>query len=159
MFKVFISHSTQYVRNVASLHQSLSGTGVTAFVDKESAPLDDQLSQELTAEIAACDLFLLIWSLETEGSARVAQEVEIARTLNKKILPLVRAESPTLLDLISDLKYVPVLVDSTRALEQARETMLDGFNIKMARVDRRGQDEPLIIFGLGAVLLWALGQE
>jgi len=159
MFKVFISHSTQYLRNVAVLHQSLTGTGVTASVTKDSIPLDGQLSQDLASEIAACDIFLFLWSVETENSALVAQEVEIARTLNKKILPLIRTESPSLLGLIGDLEYVSMLVDPVRALEQAHEIMLDGFNAKVARINSQGLNELPILLGLGAILLWALGQE
>jgi len=156
MFKVFISHSTQYLRNVPVLHQSLSGTGVTAFVAKDAIPL---LAKDITSEIESCDLFLLLWSCEAESSPRVAQEVESARSFNKKILPLVRSESSTFLRVAGDMKYTSLLVDPALALAQAREMMLESLSSKFPNSHREQDAESSILLGLGAVLLWVLGQE
>lgn len=159
MFKVFVSYSTQDLKNVAELQQSLVGTGVEVFVAEHSVHPSQQLSETISSAISACDLFILLWSKHAKTSEWVSQEIGKAHSLNKQILPLVLTEGLILPGFISGLKYLPVYINSASALEQARAIVLDGFRAKMAVIEKQKQTEALTLLGLGAVLLWASSQK
>lgn len=159
MFRVFVSYSTQDLKNVAELQQSLIGTGVEVFVAEHSILPGQHLSEEISSAIAACDLFVLLWSSNAKTSEWVPQEIGKAHALNKQILPLVLTEGLDLPGFISDLKYIPMHSNSVSALEQARDIVLDGFRVKAAAMEKQKQNEALALLGLGAFLLWALSQD
>lgn len=159
MFKVFVSYATHDLKNVVELQQSLFGTGVEVFVAEHSVLPSEHLSEKISSAIAACDLFVLLWSPNAKASEWVPQEIGKAHSLNKKILPLVLTEGLPLPGFISELKYLPVYKDSAAAVQQARKIVLDKFNAKRTEVEKQKQNEALILLGLGAFFLWAFSQK
>lgn len=159
MFKVFVSYSTHDLKNVAELQQSLAGTGVELFVAEHSVLPSERLSDRISSAIAACDLFVVLWSANAKASDWVSQEIGKAHSLNKKILPLVLTEGLNLPGFISDLKYLPVYKDPTAAIQQAQAIVLEGFRSKKAELERQKQSEALTLLGLGALFFWALNQK
>lgn len=159
MFKVFVSYSTHDLKNVAELQQSLAGTGVELFVAEHSVLPSERLSDRISAAIAACDLFVLLWSSNAKESDWVSQEIGKAHSLNKKILPLVLTEGLNLPGFINDLKYLPVYKDPASAAQQAQAIVLDGFRVKMAEIQKQKQSEALTLLGLGALFFWAVSQK
>lgn len=159
MFKVFVSYSTHDLKNVAELQQSLTGTGVEVFVAEHSVLPSEPLSETISSAIAACDLFVLLWSVNAKDSDWVSQEIGKAHSLNKQILPLVFTEGLTLPGFISGLKYIPVHQDSAAAIQKARAIVLEGFNAKLALVAKQKQSEALTMLGIGAFFLWAISQK
>lgn len=167
MFKVFVSYSTHDLKNVAELQQSLVGTGVEVFVAEHSVLPGQHLSEKISSAIAACDLFVLLWSSNAKASEWVPQEIGKAHALNKQILPLVLTEGLNLPGFISDLKYLSMHNGPASALERARAIVLERYRVKMtvvdkqkqAAIEKQKQNETLALLGLGAFLLWALSQE
>ena len=159
MFKAFVSYSTHDLKNVAELQQSLAGTGVEVFVAEHSVLPSEPLSEKIASAIAACDLFILLWSANAKASDWVSQEIGKAHSLNKQILPLVLTEGITLPGFISGLKYLPVYQDPAAAIQQARTIVLNGFNAKRAEFEKQKQSEALTLLGLGALFLWAVSQK
>lgn len=159
MFKVFVSYSTHDLKNVAELQQSLAGTGVELFIAEHSVLPSERLSDRISAAIAACDLFVLLWSSNAKESDWVSQEIGKAHSLNKKILPLVLTEGLNLPGFINDLKYLPVYKDPASAIQQAQAIVLDGFRAKMAEIQKQKQSEALTLLGLGALFFWAVSQK
>ncbi|HLP97701.1 MAG TPA: toll/interleukin-1 receptor domain-containing protein [Sideroxyarcus sp.] len=159
MFKVFVSYSTQDLKNVAELQQSLAGTGIDLFVAEYSVIPSEKLSDRISTAIAACDLFIVLWSSNAKESDWVSQEIGQAHSLNKKILPLVLTEGLNLPGFIKDLKYLPVYKDAASAIQQAHAIVLDGFRAKVAEIQKQKQSETLTLLGLGALFFWAVSQK
>lgn len=162
MFRVFVSYSTRDLENVATLRQALVGTGVEVFVAEHSVEPSQSLSHTIARAIEACDLFVLIWSKNAKASDWVSQEIGKAHSLKKRILPLVLTDGLTLPGFIGDLKYLPVYKDPEASLNWAREFILRQFEAKqavLAAAQQQKQNETLAVLGLGALLLWALGQK
>jgi len=159
MFKAFVSYSTHDLKNVAELQQSLVGTGVEVFVAEHSVIPSEPLPEKISSAIAACDLFVLLWSTNAKNSEWVSQEIGKAHSLNKQILPLVLTEGLTLPGFINGLKYLPVYQNPAAAIQQARTIVVDRFNAKRTEIEKQKQSEALALLGLGALFLWAISQK
>lgn len=168
MFKVFVSYSTFDLQNVAELKRALAGTGVQVFVAEHSVLPSQALAPTISRAIAACDLFVLIWSKNAKASEWVSQEIGKAHSLRKKILPLVLTEGMALPGFISGLKYVPVFKDPAKGIVSARNVMLRLFQVKQAALfaqqaaekqKKQGEKENMALLGIGALFLWAVSQK
>lgn len=159
MFKVFISYSTHDLKNVTELRQSLVGTGVKVFIAEHSVTASQPLSETISAAIAECDLFVLLWSANAKTSEWVPQEIGKAHSLNKTILPLVLEEGLNLPGFISGLKYLPVFRDSQAAMAQAQEFILGQFQAKQTAARQKEQEQARNVFVLGGLLLWLFSQK
>lgn len=159
MFKVFISYSTHDLKNVAELRQSLVGTGVEAFIAEHSVAASQPLSETISAAIATCDLFVLLWSANAKASEWVPQEIGKAHSLNKTILPLVLEEGLDLPGFICGLKYLPVFRDPQAAMAQAQEFILKQFEAKQAAARQKEQEQARNVLVLGGLLLWLFSQK
>lgn len=158
MFKVFISYSTHDLKNVAELQQSLVGSGVKVFIAEHSVAASQPLSETISAAIAECDLFVLLWSANAKASEWVPQEIGKAHSLNKTILPLMLEDGLALPGFISGLKFLPVFSDS-QAMAQAREIILKKFEAKQAAERQKEQEKTRNALVLGGVLLWLFSQK
>lgn len=160
MFKVFVSYSTQDLKNVSELQQSLVGTGVEVFVAEHAVLPSEHLSEKISSEIAGCDLFVLLWSENAKASEWVSQEIGKAHSLNKQILPLVLTEGLNLPGFISGLKYLPVFRDPQAAMVQAQGLILKHFQAKQAVVARQREEENTRnLLVLGGLALWLFSQK
>ena len=159
MFKVFVSYSTDDLKNVTALQKVLEPTGVQVFVAEHSVLPSEPLAARISAAIAGCDMFVVLWSANAKASEWVSQEIGKAHSLGKPILPLLLTEGLSLPGFISDLKYLPLYGDSTAAFDQARDMILKNYRQKMAAVARQKEKEKLVLLGIGAFLLWAANQN
>ena len=160
MFKVFISYSTHDLTSVTELHQSLNGTGVEVFVAEHSVSASEPLSDKISSAIAACDLFILLWSANARASDWVPQEIGKAHSLNKTILPLVLDDGLALPGFISGLKYLPVFRDRQAAMTQAQELVLKAFQAKQAAaVRQKEQENARNLLVLGGLVFWLFNQK
>jgi hypothetical protein len=159
MIKVFVSYSSLDLSNVAVLQQSLVGTGVKVFVAEHSVRPSEGLSERISVAIAACDLFVLLWSSNAKASEWVSQEIGKAHSLNKRILPLVFTEGLKLPGFISDLKYLAVYKNPAAAMKRTRSMILEELRTKQATIEKQKQNEALVLLGLGAFVLWAFSQK
>lgn len=160
MFKVFISYSTHDLTSVTELHQSLNGTGVEVFVAEHSVSASELLTEKISSAIAACDLFILLWSANARASDWVQQEIGKAHSLNKTILPLVLDDGLALPGFIGGLKYLPVFRDRQAAMAQAQEFVLKAFQTKQAAVVRqKEQENARNLLVLGGLVFWLFNQK
>lgn len=159
MFKVFVSYSTQDLRNVAELQQSLIGTGVEVFVAEHAVLPSEHLTSKISSAIAACDLFVLLWSEKARASEWVSQEIGKAHSLNKKILPLVLTEGLNLPGFIGDLKYLPVFGDPQAAMAKAHDFILKHFRAKQAAARQKEEENARNLLVLGGLALWLFSQK
>lgn len=159
MFNVFVSYSTHDLTNVVQLQQTLAGTGIEVFVAEHSVRPGEHLSVRISAAINDCDLFVVLWSENAKKSDWVLQEIGIAHSLNKPILPLVLTNGLKLPGLISGLKFLPLHVDSAAAIEEARTIVLSHYDAKCDVATKQKEKDTLILFGIGAFILWAFTQK
>jgi hypothetical protein len=159
MFKVFVSYSTHDLKNVAELQQSLVGTGVEVFVAEHSIAPSQSLSEVISSAIAACDLFVLLWSSNAKASEWVSQEIGRAHSLNKPILPLVLEDGLSLPGFISGLKYLPTFRDRQDAMGQAQDFILKQFQEKQVAARQKESEKDRNLLVLGGFALWLFSQR
>lgn len=159
MFKVFVSYSTHDLKNVTELQQSLVGTGVEVFVAEHSIVPSELLSEKISAAIADCDLFVLLWSAKAKASDWVSQEIGKAHSLQKTILPLVLDEGLDLPGFISGLKYLPIYQDTQASMVQVQEFVLKKFQAKQDAIRLKEQENARNLLVLGGLILWLFNQK
>ena len=160
MFKVFVSYSTHDLKNVTELQQSLAGTGIEVFVAEHSVSASEQLSEKISAAIGACDLFILLWSVNAKASDWVSQEIGKAHSLQKTILPLVLDEGLALPGFLSGLKYLPVFRDPQAAIAEAQDIVMKKFQTKQAAfLVQKEQENGRNLLVLGGLVFWLFNQK
>lgn len=159
MFKVFVSYSTHDLKNVTELQQSLVGTGIEVFVAEHSVSPSELLTEKISAAIADCDLFVLLWSAKAKASDWVPQEIGKAHSLQKIILPLVLDEGLDLPGFISGLKYLPIYRDPQASVAQVREFVLQQFQVKQDAIRLKEQEYGRNLLVLGGLILWLFNQK
>lgn len=159
-FKIFISYSTHDLPQVELLKQQLNETSIEVFVAEHSVQPSENLGQVISNAISDCDLFVVLWSNNAQGSDWVSQEIGRASALNKTILPLILHEDISLPGFISNLKYLPVYKAPEKSLSEARDIIVEKYNkklfaLKQVEAQKQKDKEALFVMGVGAFLLWA----
>lgn len=158
MYKVFVSYSTHDLPDVTLLKESLKDSGVEVFVAHDSVKPSGKLSEEISAAITSCDLFVLVWSENAKNSDWVPQEIGKAHQMHKKILPIVLTQGLNLPGFITDLKYLDAFRDKPRAIASIREQILEGFREKQRKVAEAKQKEQdanaKALLAIGGFALW-----
>lgn len=90
--KVFISYSRKNKLFVKKLNAAIDSAGIDAWVDWDGIPLSADWMQEITQSITSSDAFLFVVSPHSLKSQYCLQELELAISENKKIIPIVYCE-------------------------------------------------------------------
>ena len=85
---VFISHASEDDGFVRELRQSLEALGLETWTDSERLSGGDLLAPKIRENIERADYFFAVVSLNALNSEWVNREIDHARTVNKKIIPL-----------------------------------------------------------------------
>src|SRR5687767_14824337 len=85
---IFISYSRRDGDFSKKLHQMFSGQQKDIWVDWEDIPLTSDWWTEIKRGIETSDNFVLIMSPDSIGSPVCQLEIEYARQMNKRIVPL-----------------------------------------------------------------------
>jgi WD40 repeat protein len=122
---VFISYSRRDTPFVQRLASSLEGAGKTSWIDTEGIADAEVFPQAIRSAIEASDAFLFVITPASLASAYCDQEVTYARTLEKRIVPVMRITVPDedLHDEIRQRNWIPF-------------TEEDEFDTSVARVVR-----------------------
>lgn len=91
---VFISHSHLDRDFAIKIQRVLARYGACTYLDQDRIQAGDVLPEQLLQGIAACNVFLLLWSAAAAGSSWVAGEWNRAYVLKKKIVPYVLDGAP-----------------------------------------------------------------
>jgi len=150
--KVFISYSTKDFLTVNFVQSLLASAPVEVFVAEYDVLPGTPLSPAIIAAIKQCDLFLLLWSVNSKDSEWVPQEIGIAASDNKQIIPVVLQSGLALPGFIRDLKYLDVPKDPQGAFTWLRDNI-------HARATQQQQSANLGWLAVGAALLWLFTRE
>jgi hypothetical protein len=146
-FKIFVSYSTRDLPTVNALSEHLGLVGVEVYVAEYSTAPGQSLPDEIKRAIAACDLFLLIWSSNARTSEWVPQEIGVATGLKKPVMPVVLHPGLKLPAFLSNLKYLELYKDPAAAVGWLQEFVAE-------RAQKKKTGEGLAILGLvGAILI------
>ena len=125
MYRVFVSYSTRDVDWASYLQQLLIDAGVGVFVAEHDVALGVSLSRRISAELKACNLFILLWNRLSEASSFLQSEIFLAKLENKRILPLLLDRLAKLPPMLGDLKYLPLHRDPRSTLAETKKLVSD----------------------------------
>lgn len=87
--QIFVSHSERDSEYLPKIVEIIENAGVKAYVaERDLKPTD--LDSKIKDGIAKSDYVLVLWTENSEKSARVVSEIEIAYEKRKRILPFVK---------------------------------------------------------------------
>lgn len=151
-YKVFISYSTNDFPLVEHVRRLLVNPEVEVFIAEYSVSAGAKLAEGITDAIKKCDLFVLLWSRNSESSEWVPQEIGIAHGNNKLILPIVLENRLQLPGFIKELKYLPAYRNPSESLIWLQRNIF-------SRAEEQQQTKGLALLGIGAAIVWLLSQE
>lgn len=151
-YKVFISYSTKDFPLVEHVRNLLQNSSVEVFVAEYSVMPGELLTAEIINAIKNCNLFILLWSRNSKESEWVPQEIGIAASERKPILPAVLHSDISLPGFIRDLKYLPVYKNPEGALSWLRANVFE-------QAQKKEQTDGLVWLSLGAAVVWLFSQK
>jgi hypothetical protein len=151
-FKVFISYSTHDMRLVYRLKQMLNHPPVEAFVAEYNIAPGGKLSPAIIEKIKSCDLFILLWSDKAKNSEWVPQEIGIAVSESKIIMPVVLEKSLNLPGFIKDTKYLAAYQNPDSSLQWLQSNVFE-------RAQKKQKRDGIVWFTLGAAFFWLFSQN
>jgi len=151
-YKVFISYSTNDFPIVEHVRRLLTSPEVEVFIAEYSINPSEPLDGKILAALKACDLFVLLWSRNSRASEWVPQEIGVARGNDKTILPIVLEDGLNLPAFIRDLKYLPAYRNPSESFIWLQQNIL-------TRAQKQQKRNALVLFGLGAALVWLFSQK
>jgi hypothetical protein len=118
--KVFISYSTIDLAVATRAKRALEDAGHTAYVAEYDALGGVELTDDIKKNLTASDVFVVIWSLNAKNSDWVPQEVGIAESQNKTIIPIVLEPNFRPTGFIRGRKYLSGSSDLQKAIEDLK---------------------------------------
>lgn len=108
MYNIFVSYAQPELRWAEYLQQHLAFTNVNVYVAEYNLPAGSSLGSEISAQIKNCDLFVLLWTQNASKSTYVNQELFLAKTEGKDILPMLLQPGIPFPSLLGDIKYLDI---------------------------------------------------
>lgn len=150
-YNIFISYSTKDIEKVNRIKAMLQHSAINVFVAEYSLLPGQSLSENIVAAINNCNLFILLWSGNAKESEWVPQEIGIAKSLSKTILPLVLEPGISLPGFISNLKYLNAYQNPEKALEWLQSNVFKS-------AEEKQKTDGIVWLGLGAAILWLVSK-
>ena len=146
-FRVFISYSTRDMALVNHVKHLLEDSSIEVFVAEYSVSPSSPLAQNIIDAIKDCHLFIVLWGENSRTSEWVQQEIGIATSGKKPILPVLLTPGIALPGFIRDLKYLPVYDRPEEALAWLRANVF-------ARARKKQQEDTWAWVGIAAAVLF-----
>lgn len=151
-FKVFITYSTRDLTRAKEVQKLLARPACTVFLAETSIAPGRELTTAIIKAIKQCDVFILLWSHHAKTSEWVPQEIGIARSDGKPIIPIVLHASADPTGFLRGTKYLPLYKNPATALKWLQRHVFAEASAKEKR------DGPTWL-GLGAAFLWLFSQD
>jgi len=151
-YKVFISYSTKDLATVQHLRSMLQNSAIEVFVAEYSVAPGQSLPAEIIAAIKACNPLILLWSENSKTSQWVPQEIGIAASEQKTIIPVVLQPDMSLPGFIQGRKYLAAHQNPEQAFAWLKANVFE-------QAQKQAQTDGLVWLGLGAAFLWLLPQK
>lgn len=151
-YNIFVSYSTYDLEKVSKFVSLLkSNTEINVFVAENNMKAGALIPKDLISSIKKCHLFVLFWSKQSKNSEWVNQEIGIAKSENKTIIPILLSSKLELPAFIKDLKYLSAYSNIDDSLKIFQKNVLE-------RADKHKQINAIVGFTIGAALLYILSK-
>ena len=150
-FSVFISYSSRDIAQARQIARLLEGTGSRVFLAEDTLAAGAELAPAILKAVKECDLFILLWSRHAKASEWVPQEIGLARAHEKPVIPVLLDVGLQPPGFLRGLKYLPLYREPQRAVSWLQREVFD-------RAQKKQKADGLAWMGVGAVVLWMLGQ-
>lgn len=151
-FKIFISYSTKDLKSVQHVRSLLQSSAIEVFVAEYSIDPGQTLSSEIISAIKSCNLFILLWSENAKTSEWVPQEIGIAKSEKKTIMPVVLNPDLSLPGFIQDLKHLSAHKNPEEAFDWLKANVFE-------QAQKQAQIDGLVWLGIGVAIIWLLTQK
>ncbi len=152
-YKVFISYSTKDLIFVERVKQLLTQPTVEVFIAEHSVLPGTPLRETIMAGIKTCDLFILLWSQNSKSSEWVAQEIGIAKSSDKLIVPILIEKDLQLPAFIDDIKFLPAYENSEKSLKWLQTNVLERAH------KQKQQSEIVVLLGILSLIILLATQK
>lgn len=154
VFNIFISYSTKDLETAKQLQSYIAQIQGTSVFLSESSLIAGQLSEALVTKIKGCDLFIVLYSKNSQNSNYVQQEIGVAKGNNKIIIPLLldaEAKPDAMLEGISYL--------ATYDEEKRNAQMPKLYNYVAQESQKKANTQALLALGAIFLLGYALSKD
>jgi TIR domain len=150
--KVFISYASPDLGVVNFVKSMLEVAPVEVYVAEYDLPPGASITPALLVKIKECDLFIVLWSMNSCASEWVLQEIGAARSQGKTIIPVMLQQGLKPPGFISDLKFLDVPRNPEAAFAWLRENVL-------TRASAKQKQEGVGVLAVFGALLWLLSRK
>lgn len=151
-FKVFISHCMENIGLVEQIRIMFEQKGLEAYIAVSNFQPGKPIDEKIIENIKSSNIFLLLYTKAAEKSNWVQNEIGIAVTMKKHIIPIIEegVEAPPLLQGLEHIKLDTN--DANSCIQKVCDYLT---KIKVSKEDRKSVLAPILLF-IGAVVLAAL---
>ena len=154
VYNVFISYSAKDGETAKNLQSYLAQIkGVSVFLS-ETVLILGSLSDTLVQKIKECDLFIVLYSKNSQASTYVNQEIGVAKGNQKLIIPILLDSEARPDAMLEGISYLS-LYDETKRNEQMPRL----YNYISEQSNKKAGSEFLGGLILAALLVYALSKE
>lgn len=120
--KIFISYSHKDLEFVEKLYKELSQTSFTVLMDKHEIHVGDNIKDKVEELMNNSDYLIYVSSNNSSSSDWASVEIEKAKKLNKKILPLVIDDSEVPV-FVKDIMYADFSKSFNNGMDELVKTL------------------------------------
>ncbi|MEX2193010.1 MAG: toll/interleukin-1 receptor domain-containing protein [Nitrosarchaeum sp.] len=154
VFNAFISYSVRDSETAKRLQQYLAQIQGTSVFLSESSIIIGQLSEALITKIKECDLFIVLYSKNSQNSNYVQQEIGVAKGNNKIIIPILLDIEVKPDSMLQGISYLSIYDEEKRNTQMPKL-----YNYVTQESQRKNNTQTLLALGAIALLGYALSEE
>lgn len=94
MSQVFLSYSSYDIERTEAIRDLLEENGISCWIGNRDIPGGADYTEEITAAIKECTVFVLVLTKRAQESQYVISEIEYARSIKKRIIPFMIEDFP-----------------------------------------------------------------
>lgn len=148
MYQIFVSHSSKDKKWALFLKQLLSSAKVSVYIAEFDLEPGSKISDNIIKQIRHCNHFILLWSKRSKKSSYVEKEIFLAKSEDKKILPILIQQGIGIPSILGDVKYLDIKNDPDDSFLWLKEYIITSANQKFV--------SNLVVLALMVFLCWNL---
>ena len=139
------------MERVEQVKKILDNSAIDVFVAEHTVMPGESILSKIKNNIKSCDLFLLLWSKNSKKSEWVQNEIGIAISDGKSIIPILLDHKAQLPDFLKDIEAIKFKDDPENTLKLLKQNVFD-------RAQKKAQNEGLVWLGLGVAVFYLIGR-
>jgi len=152
-FNIFISYSIKDLETAKQLQKYLAQIQGTSVFLSESSLIIGQLSDAIVTKIKECDLFVVLYSKNSQNSNYVQQEIGVARGNSKIIIPVLLDSEAKPDAMLQGISYLSLYDEEKRGVQ-----MPELYNYIVRESQKKATGQVLLALGV-LYVLYLLSKE